>query len=122
MNMLELLVSEFESDLQVLFSLRIDKQKEVFNTINPKVDTLFTQMECLTEEDLNKFILIQVNIAKEKRNQAIRQGATDKTDTNWMSAAMLEHIYNSILSGDEKTVTHISKRLMKWMRDIENLI
>jgi hypothetical protein len=122
MNMLELLVSEFESDLQILFSLQIDRQIEIFNTLNPKVDTLFTQMESLDEEALIKFIVIQVNIAKEKRNQAIRQGATDKTDSNWMSAAMLEHIYNSILSGDEKTVMHISKRLMKWMRDVENLI
>ena len=115
------LVSNFESDLLVLFGMPIRNQNIVFRNIDPKINLLFSQMESLSEEDFINYVMHATSIEKDNRNEAIRRSAQYKSDTNWMTASLLEYTYNSILSNDESIVSHVSKRLMKWMRDMEDL-
>ena len=76
-------------------------------------------MDSLSEATFTSVVSALAQRAKEGRNQALRQGALDKTDNNWMSAALLEHTYNSILGGDKSAAQHISKKLMGWMNGME---
>ena len=89
--------------------------------MDPKINLLFSQMESLSEEDFINYVMHATSIEKDNRNEAIRRSAQYKSDTNWMTSSLLEYTYNSILSNDESIVSHVSKRLMKWMRDMEDL-
>lgn len=119
MNLTQLLANEFDSDFEVLLTLPVNSQIIIFKKINPDIDSLFIQGESLNEIAFNSIVSHLAQKAKDRRNQAIRRGATDKTDIDWMSAALLEHTYNSILSGDESVVLHISRKLSGWMQGIE---
>lgn len=120
MDLNTFLLQEFDADFDILAKLPIKSQITIFKKINPDIDCLFKQMESLSQATLLSIVSSLAQTAKDNRNQALRQGALDKTDINWMSSALLEHTYNSILSGDITTAQHISKKLMGWMNAIEN--
>jgi hypothetical protein len=119
MNLAQLLANEFDSDFKVLQSLPMNFQISIFRTINPVIDNLFNQGESLSENVFTSVVKDLAQKSKDKRNQAIRGGATVKADINWMSAALVEHTCNSILSGDASVVLHISRKLSGWMQGIE---
>lgn len=119
MDLNKLLLREFEVDFDVLVQMPINSQISIFHKLNPDIDSLFIQMESLNENAFTSVVSHLALRARDKRNQAVRRGATDKNDIDWMSAALLEHTYNSILSGDDSVAEHVSKRLMGWMRGME---
>jgi hypothetical protein len=89
--------------------------------LKPEIDSFFAQFEKLNDnEKLTTALLTNLSQrAKEKRNQAVRQGALDKTNINWLSAALLEHLYNSILSGDNSAIQHIGGSINGWMQGMD---
>jgi len=117
--MIEYLLSEFDADFDALLGLPFQSQVIIFKTIDPYINSLLRQMETLSEETLTSVVVGLATRAKDRRNQALRQGAIDKTNTDWMSAALLEHFYNGILSFDKNAAQHIGKKLMGWMHGMD---
>jgi hypothetical protein len=121
MNLINLLLSEFDADFSVLHNLSVDSQIKIYRMLKPEIDSFFAQFEKLNDnEKLTTALLTNLSQrAKEKRNQAVRQGALDKTNINWLSAALLEHLYNSILSGDNSAIQHIGGSINGWMQGMD---
>ncbi len=121
MNLINLLLSEFDADFSVLHNLSVDSQIKIYRMLKPEIDSFFAQFEKLNDnEKLTTALLTNLSQrAKEKRNQAVRQGAIDKTNINWLSAALLEHLYNSILSGDNSAIQHIGGSINGWMQGMD---
>jgi len=118
-NLAQLLAIEFDDDFKVLLSLPVSDQLTIFRKINPDINCLFVQADSLSEITFTSIVSHLAQRAKDRRNQAIRRGADDKRDIDWMSAALLEHTYNSILSKDISVTQHVSKKLMGWMQGME---
>ena len=123
MNLINLLLSEFDGDFAVLHNLSNDSQIEIYRTLKPEINSFFVRLEALNDdEELITTLLSNLSQrAKEKRNQAVRRGAKDKTDINWLSAALLEHLYNSVLSGDNSAIQHIGGSVNEWSKKISTI-
>jgi len=121
MNLINLLLSEFDGDFVTLHNLSVDSQIKIYRILKPEINSFFVQLEALNDDEkLTSALLTNLSQkAKEKRNQAVRQGAKDKTDINWLSAALLEHLYNSVLSGENFAIQHIGGSINGWMQGMD---
>ena len=121
MNLINLLLSEFDGDFATLHNLSVDSQIKIYRILKPEINSFFVQLEALNDDEkLTTALLTNLSQkAKEKRNQAVRQGAKDKTDINWLSAALLEHLYNSVLSGENFAIQHIGGSINGWMQGMD---
>jgi len=120
MNLINLLISEFNDDFLVLQNLPVNTQIEIYRILKTEINSFSNQLENINyDEALTKIILTNLSqSAKEKRNQAVRRGAINKKDVNWLSAALLEHTYNSMLSEVNSAIQHINGKINDWMQDI----
>ena len=109
------LFTSFNDDFLVLQNLPVNTQIEIYRILKTEINSFSNQLENINyDEALTKIILTNLSqSAKEKRNQAVRRGAINKKDVNWLSAALLEHTYNSMLSEVNSAIQHINGKIRR---------
>lgn len=105
-------------DMDVVRSLNRPEALFVARELGPRYQQTEDLLNSGEGEELKKQMYIEANSAKERRNLALKNGAMDEKNKEWLSAALCESFYNCLRVSDAKISSRVFLEVSVWLNEV----